>query len=241
MNHKNGNLKKINKWRLRAALLAGTMFLLLACSFPAVALKLAPTETPILTATFAPTDTPVPTSTPKTELPQTSKNLTGGTASCYLGAWELKDISGLMKAILPKNIKNVAFSGSTGLFTLTFSGDGKMAFNADKFHNTLSAQISILPITLDAAVDGSGTADYSLDSSGSLTITNPDVSGISVGATASGIEILPATRLMDLIPSLKDNLTGQAIALGSTCTAKTMTFDTGIADAPPLTFARTGR
>lgn len=245
MNHPSGNLRKISSWKLIVGLVSSVMCLMMACSFPAVvALRATPSETPILTATFAPTDTPVPTNTPNAptvESPKTSKNLTAVTPTCYLGTWELKDISGLMKAILPTNVQNIQFSGSSGSLTMTFSNDGKMTFKADQFHNKLSANISILPITLDAAVDGSGSADYSLDSSGSLTIANPDFSGISISGTASGVVILPATRLMDLIPSLKDNLTGEGIAMGSTCSANTMTFDTGISGAPPLTFSKIGR
>ncbi len=223
-------------------LLLVTMMLLMACSFPAVTIQLASTATPTPTDTPVPTNTPAPSPTPKSALPQVTNPGQGGTPSCYLGSWQLKDISGLMKSVLTtQNVQDIQFTGSTGSFTLLFTKDNKISFKADQFHNMLSAKISILPVTLDVAVDGSGGGNYSLDSSGSLLLSNPDFDALTVTATAAGIQLLPPTKLKDLIPSLNQNFNGEAIATGSTCSGNTLSFDTGIANAPPLSFTRTGQ
>jgi hypothetical protein len=219
---------------LKIFLIGSVLLLMLACNIPNAISTSLPTHTP----NPLPTLTPEPSPTPKTALPGTSKPL-ATVANCYLGAWELKDISGLVKALLAgQKIQNVQFSGSSGSLTLTFTKDGKMTFAANQFISTYTARISILPINLDAIINGSGSSDYSLDDQNSLLVANPDFGAIVISAKAASIELLPPTQLKQLIPVLQGDLTGQTVNLGSTCKGNVMTFNTGIADVPPLTFTR---
>ncbi len=228
---------------LRLFMIWSVLLLMLACNFPNVISKSLPTDTPTPLATSTPEQisTPKPSSTPESVSPGTAKPIAGA-PSCYLGAWELKDISALVKALLAgQKIQNVQFSGSTGSMTLTFTKDGKMTLEANQFTSTYTAKLSILPINLQVVINGSGSGDYTLDDQDSLLVSNPDFGAIIISVTAASIQVLPPTQLKTLIPVLQGDLTGQTANLGSTCKGNEMTFNTGITDVPPLTFNRSAQ
>ena len=221
---------------MKISLMAAIMLMMLACSFPTRVTTALPTGTPEpATATIAPTSTPAPDQSNLSQLNQqpTVSN------SCYLGAWDLKDISGLVKSILStNNIQNVQYTGSSGSMTLTFTAGGKMTFLATQYHSLYSAQLGILPVTVDVTIDGTGSGDYTLDNSGSLAVSNPDFGGITISAKAAAIQVMAPTQLKSIIPALQGDLSGKTATLGSTCSQNGLTFDTGLSGVPPLAFTR---
>jgi hypothetical protein len=221
---------------LRLTLIFGSiMLLMLACNLTNRVAGMLPTNTPEPTVTPIPSPTLAPKKSGGTPTGQPS----GGSASCYQGSWELKNISDLITPILVLNkIQNVQYTGSTGSLALSFTPDGKMTLLAKQFHSLFSAKLAFIPVTVDVLIDGSGSGDYSLDKNGRLLISNPDFGGISFSVRAASIDIIPATALTSLIPALQGVISGQTANLGSTCIGDSLSLDPGISGAPPLNFTR---
>jgi hypothetical protein len=236
MNLKNNGLSHMSLSKRKITLLMGILLLMMACSFPTNVTTALPTVTP------GPVSSPEPvfTPTPANPVSPTPSGLSSSSSpSCYLGSWETKDISGLVKSILAaNNIQNVQYTGSSGSLTLSFSTDGKMTFKATQYHSLYSAQLGILPVTVDVTIDGTGSGDYKVNSSGSLDVTNPDFGAITLSAKAASIQVMPPTPLKTIIPALQGDLSGQTADLGSTCSQSGLTFDTGLSGVPPLSFTR---
>ncbi|HEX7434171.1 MAG TPA: hypothetical protein VF326_10975 [Anaerolineaceae bacterium] len=235
MNHKMNDLNSLLPAFKKILFISGTMLLMLACSLTNQVSKALPTSTP------EPTSTPAPTPTPDSTLSNPSHvgQQPPSSANCYLGTWQLKDISGLVKSILAANkIQDVQYTGSSGSMDLSFSTDGKMTILATQYHSIYSAKLGFLPVAVNVTIDGTGSGDYRLDDSDNLAVANPDFGGITLSAKAASIEVLPPTQLKSIIPALQGDLSGQTAYLGSTCNENVLTFDTGLSGVLPLTFNR---
>ena len=227
----------------RSSVILSTIFLLmLACSFPSRLITSTPTRPP--TSTAAPTLTARVSPTPPASQADLSaaQPTAGGSAKCYLGTWDNHDLGDLITPILTAHkIQGLAYSGSSGSLALTFTPDGSFSIQSNNYHSIYTAQLGFLPVEIDVAIVGSGSGQYSVDASGNLLVTNPDFSGLTASATAASIQVIPPTHLSDLVPSLSSDLAGKTVNTGSTCSADSLSFDTGTSGVPPLVFTRTSQ
>ena len=212
-------------------ILSCILLLMLACSFPSRLSAMLATATP------EPEITPTSPATPNTL--ESSQPTATGIANCYLGTWKIGDLSDYITPILTAHkIQGITPGGSTGSLILTFTQDGRFTLLSDGYHSFYNAQLGILPIKIDVAIEGSGSGEFQVDKFGNLLITNPDFSQITASASAASITVFPATNFNDLVPALGNDLAGKTVSTGSTCNGNSLTFDTGTGGAPPLIFTR---
>ncbi len=231
---------------LRMSLTAGVLFLaIVACNLT----NPAPTQTSVATdtaqpaMTFTPVMTPtiVPTPMLATQAPVNAPANLQSTAfaSCYLGSWALLNIKDVIAPVLAQNsIRNVQSTGSTGSMVLSFTPDSKMNFKANQYHSMFSGILGLFPINIDVLIDGDGSGTYTLDSSGSVLLSNPDFGRIQYSATAASIQMIPPTPLASLLPDLQVDPTGKPTNLNSSCNGDNLSFNSGSSSLPPLEFGR---
>ena len=211
--------------RFRLYLVIGIFFLpVIACSFTNI-LNSNPTPTPAA-------ENPA-TSTPSSPSGGLTSQPTKTASACYLSSWSATGMGDLIVPLLTaNNIQNAKYTGSSGSLVMTLSADGKLTLQAQQYHNLYSGNMAFLTVTVDVLVDGSGTGNYTLDSAGSILLSNSSFGGISYSAKVGGISAISPTPVDTIVPALQNLPAGQAYNLGSTCQGDVLTFDSGTSSSP---------
>jgi hypothetical protein len=150
-------------------------FLLVALLLSACGLIVQPppaTPTPLPTATFTPTPQP---------------------AECPLGTWEAQDFSSVLQIILTNALSQastVSEVSSTGSLRFTLNQDGTLIGAADRFKVQTKVNLSFLPLNVEVDMNGTASADYSLDKANqTISYSNFDPGDLTINTSANGISM----------------------------------------------------
>lgn len=161
---------------------------LAACTSPAATTP-APTSPP----TIQPTDTQAPTATlAATDTSPAPTASESSMAGCIIGTWQVSDFNSYMNSVLPQDaLQNgeISMKETSGTLTYAFDSSGKADVNAQQFKVTAEITVSPVSLPLDIVINGTGTADYKVNESGTLQFSNLSGGNISFKVSISGTSI----------------------------------------------------
>ncbi len=141
-----------------------------------------------------------------------------------------------MASVLPAQGDNtLTYTGTTGSARYTFNADGTATVVADELK--VSYQLGGgVDLAIEVALNGTGTADYSVAEGDMLSTTNVNVDDLVMALTIGGLPAGDSTTLGDIVPFFGEG--GGSTPF--TCSSTTLTYIPAAEGAQAVVFTRVG-
>ncbi len=238
----------LRKLRMAMPFLLLASFALVGCGTPTPVptVELAvPTTAPVIPTAPVPISTPtsLPTLGQTQPVNTAAPSLTAQpeSANCLVGTWQMNDPAAYINSILPKgNLRpgdTVNVNSTTGTLQYIFDEKGVVTANAKQFKIEAGANLAVINLNIEVALDGAATGEYQADpATQHFTLLKATENNMNVSATVNGISILQESPSHGMIWFGEG--TTEPARISYTCSGDSLTINFSSTALKPLALTR---